>query len=181
MRKLQILFLYSNGPKLKLLKRIHFILLLLVFMPFQSCEEEGICTGIEVARMQAGFYVREGDEVRDTTIAQFIFFSPTRPDSLLYPLSARRNITFPLSNEQESHDRFVFQVADRIDTLHIYKESSLALVSYACGFTTHHYVQGAGSENIVIDTIVINDPLVNLESIENLKIYIKPAAADTAR
>ena len=54
------------------------------------------------------------------------------------------------------------------------------MVSYDCGFTINHKLFRVLYDKTLIDTIIILDPLVNLEDYENLKIYIEPAVADTA-
>ncbi|MCK4750842.1 MAG: hypothetical protein KAT15_27480, partial [Bacteroidales bacterium] len=90
------------------------------------------------------------------------------------------DIVFPLPHSPETYTCFVFSTGAFSDTIFIYHTPRLVLVSYACGFTTNHTIYGVLHENNLIDTIAISDPLVDIENYENLKIYIKPAAADTA-
>jgi hypothetical protein len=169
-------------PKHFHLKRIHYILLLFLFIPFQSCEEEGSCTGVEVARVGAGFYVRHGDIEKDTILDFFTLHSAGNPDSLIYDSAANlQAIRFPLPNEEESHSRFVFKAGSGTDTLHIYKQSRLVLVSYACGFAANHYLQKAEGQGSIIDTVAITIADVAFFNEENIKIYITPAVADSTR
>ena len=88
---------------------------------------------------------------------------------------------FPLPNDEKVDVEFIFRVDSLTDIITVYKSSKLVMESYECGFISHHNLGGLGYENNIIDTIVISDPLVNLIDVENIKIYIKPASADTAR
>jgi hypothetical protein len=165
------------------LRRIHFILLFLLVLPLHSCQEEGACTGVDVARIKAGFYVRSDGPDRDTFLNNVTFYSSLRPDSLIYDSAFNLpELLFPLPNDEKVDVDFNFRVDSLTDIITVYKSSILVMESFECGFVTHHNLRGLGYQNNIIDTIVISDPLVNLIDVENIKIYIKPAvAADTAQ
>ena len=132
--------------------------------------------------MNAGFYVRSDGEERDTILSNVTFYSILRPDSLIYDSAINlREIAFPLPNEEKVDVDFVFRVDSLTDVFTVFKRSKLVMESFECGFVTHHDVYFMDYQNNIIDTIVISDPLVNLIDVENLKIYITPAPADTAQ
>ena len=151
-------------------------------MPLHSCNEEGICSGVKVARVRAGFYVRSDGKDRDTILNNVTFFSNLRPDSLIYDSAFNlRKMSFPLPNDERVDVEFIFRVDSLNDNLTVYKRSKLVMESYECGFISHHDLLDLDYQNNIIDTIIISDPLVNLIDVENIKIYIKPASADTAQ
>jgi len=163
------------------LKRAPFILILLTIFIGPACEDEGVCTGDVITRVNAGFYVRDSIGERDTTLSSVTFFGVLRPDSLLYDSSSgKQEIIFPLNNT-EDFTSFVFSVDTKTDNIKIWHQSRLQLVSYACGFTTVHELYSIGYEQNIIDTIVISEPLVDLRDAENIKIFIRPFLADTAQ
>ena len=134
-----------------------------------------------MSRVNAGFYVRDSIGERDTLLNFFTFFGVSRPDSLIYDSSSNiQKIEFPLPHELETFTGFVLSTGGPGDTILIFHTPRLVLVSYACGFTTNHDISMVSHGTNMIDTVSISDPLVDLEDYENLKIYIKSAAADTA-
>ena len=163
------------------MRHLHFILLIGIGILLQSCSDEGICTGVEVARVNAGFYVRSGDIDRDTVLNNVTFYAVIRPDSLIYDSALNvRGLVFPLSNDEVVAVDFVLKVDSLTDMVSVFKRSRLFMESYACGFTTHHELLDLDYQNNIIDTITISDPAINLFDDENIKIYIKPAVADIA-
>jgi hypothetical protein len=162
------------------LKRIPFILILLTIFIGPACEEEGTCTDDVISRIRAGFYVRDSIGERDTTLSSVTFYGVSRPDSLLYDgSSGEQEIFFPLSYSEENLTRFVFTVGSRTDVINIWHQSRLQMFSYACGFTTVHDLYSIGYEQNIIDTIAITESFVNPGNAENIKIYIRPIAADS--
>lgn len=164
------------------MRRIHFILLLLLLILLHSCDDEGICTGIKVARVTAGFHVRSGGNERDTTLNNVTFYSIIKPDSLVYDSAINlKKMVFPLPNDEKVDAGFVFSVDSLSDQITVFKRTKLVMESYACGFITHHELLDLDYQNNIIDTIIISDPLIDLFDGENIKIYIKPGLADTAQ
>ena len=164
------------------MRRTPFILILLLIITGTACEEDGTCTDNVISRVKAGFYVRDSNGERDTTLGPVTFFGVLRPDSLLYNASsARQSIVFPLSDGSEEFTRFVFTAGTQTDTIKIWHQSRLQLVSYACGFTTVHELYWIGHERNIIDTVSISEPLVDLNDAENIKVYIRPVVADSAQ
>ena len=131
---------------------------------------------------KAGFYVRDSTGERDTTLGSVTFFGALRPDSLLYDASSGiKNVVFPLSNSTESFTRFVFTVGTQTDTIKIWHQSRIQLISFSCGFTTVHELYSIGYGRKIIDTISISEPYVDLRDAENIKVYIRPVVAASAQ
>jgi hypothetical protein len=147
-----------------------------------ACRDEVICTDDVVARVNAGFYVRGAAAQRDTVLGNLTFYAVLRPDSLLYDSSSGiHRIRFPLPLDPgENTTAYFMCTGPMADTIRIHHSSRLELVSYSCGFTTVHEIEWLDYGNRIIDTIYISNPLVDLTDDENLKIYIRPASADTA-
>ncbi len=178
----QILFLYSNDPNTRALNRFSFVPILILMLSCHACENnEGKCTEDLVCRVNAGFYVRDSLGERDTVLSNLTFYGASRPDSLLYDGSSGiSRIEFPLPGSPGEYTSFVFRVDTLTDTINIWHTPILVMVSYECGFTANHNIYWINYQKNAIDTISIPEPLVDLTDEENLKIYIRPAAADTA-
>jgi hypothetical protein len=149
----------------------------------QSCKDESICTDDITCRVNAGFYVRDGNGERDTLLDGVTLYGKLRPDSLIYEnAQGLGNIKFPLPNSMEEHSDFILTVDTISDTLKLWHRSRLEMVSFECGFTVTHDIYWTSHMNMIIDTISITDPLVRLTDEQNIKIYIKPAAVpDSAK
>ena len=157
------------------------ILILLFLLICISCSDEGICTDDITCRVNAGFYVRDSNGERDTVLNDLTLYGSLRPDSMIYNAAKGvQRIEFPLKNSTDSYSSFVFRVDTITDTINLYHKSKLVLVSFECGYTMTHDIFRTAHGNILIDTITIRDPLVDLWDEENLKIYIIPAVPDTA-
>ncbi|KKK95371.1 hypothetical protein LCGC14_2673480 [marine sediment metagenome] len=179
----RILFIYSNDPKKQTLKRVP-LLVILVFVYFcHSCEKEGACTDIDlISRLKAGFYVRDSIEDRDTVLNNVTFYGELRSDSLIYDAAlGLQGLEFPLPHSTEEYTGYVLEIDTMVDIINIWHTPKITLFSYACGFTTTHDIYWLSHTNTIIDSIAIVRPHVNFNSEENFKIYIKPAAADTAQ
>jgi hypothetical protein len=94
--------------------------------------------------------------------------------------SGIHRIRFPLPQSPAEYAAFVMENGSLADTIRIHHSSRLELVSFSCGFTAVHDIEWLEYGNHIIDTISITCPLVDLTDDENLKIYIRPAVADTA-
>jgi hypothetical protein len=163
------------------LKRAGILTVCFLILALPACEDEVICTQELVSRTGAGFYVRDIAGQRDTVLRDMSFYALARPDSLLhYPASPARSIKFPLPQEPEEYTAFVMETGTGTDTIRIYHDTKLVLVSYSCGYAAVHVLEKLEYGHRVIDTIAIDDPLVDLTDDENLKIYVRPAVADTA-
>ncbi|MFC2116033.1 DUF6452 family protein [Bacteroidota bacterium] len=163
------------------MKRIQYLLILISIVFTQACESgEGICTTDVISRVNAGFYVRDSLGERDTLLNDFSFYGTLRPDSLIYDsVAGIKKILFPLPHSPEGYTSFIIST-DTTTEIKIYHTPNLVLVSYECGFTVNHNIYWVSYNKTLIDTIAITDPWVNLTNEENLKIYLKPAVADTA-
>ena len=159
------------------MKNSLFICFFLCHLLLAGCDKgEGICTTDVVSRVHAGFYVRDSLGERDTLLKNFGFYGILRPDSLIYDGVGVKKIVFPLPDVNQQPTLFAFAADTLWDTLKIFHDPMLFLVSFECGFTTHHTIHWVSHKNTIIDTIVISDPLVDLENYENLKIYIRPSS-----
>jgi hypothetical protein len=163
------------------LKRAAILTVTFIFILLPSCQDEVICTQDLVAKANAGFYVRDASGQRDTLVGSFIFYSVLRPDSMLYDASSGiHRIRFPLPQSPAEYTAFVMENGSLADTIIIHYSTRLELVSFSCGFAAVHDLERLEYGNRIIDTISIANPLVDLTDDENLKIYIRPAVADTA-
>ena len=162
------------------MRRVGILTAYVLTLVLPACEEEAICTRDLVARTGAGFYVRDAEEERDTVLQKLSFYALERPDSLLYNAASRGNIKFPLPGEPGSFTAFFLGTGKGSDTIRVFHRSHLVLVSWSCGYAAVHELERLEYGHRIIDTIVIDDPFVDLTEDENLKIYVWPAIADTA-
>jgi hypothetical protein len=162
------------------LKRTGILTVYLLVLLLPACEDEVICTRELVARTGAGFYVRDAAGERDTTLGNLTFYALQRPDSLLYNAASSSSIKFPLPEYPGEVTAFILGTATGTDTFRVFYSTRLELVSWSCGYTAVHELERLEYGHHVVDTIVLDDPVVDLTDDENLKIYVWPAVADTA-
>ena len=165
-----------------LMKNARLLYILGMILALHACEDEGTCTTDLTARVNAGFYVRDGAAGRDTTLSLVTFYGLSRPDSLLYDAaSGVKKLEFPLPPAPAEFTRFVLKVDTLCDTIKLWHLVEFKLVSYACGFSAFHNIYYQSHDDDIIDSIAITNPHVDLTDEENLRIYINPVVADTAR
>jgi hypothetical protein len=163
------------------LKNLALFLLLTFVCLCQSCSDEGPCTDDITCRVKAGFYVRDGDGERDTTVNGLTLYGLARPDSLIYDdAQGISNIEFPLPDKPESYSTYVFRIDSLVDTLFLLHHAHIVMVSFECGATVTHDVYYGFHGNAIFDTVAIIKQQINLSDEENLRIYLNPAVPDTA-
>jgi hypothetical protein len=167
----RIVFLYSNGPNGKRLKKIPLIPVLLMLAVYPSCEREGVCTQSLLSLVNAGFYGWDGDQEVDVLVDRFTLYGEGK-DSLLY--DSMNNVTdfsFPMDMNAMS-STMILQADSLVDTMIIEYAVVPVLVSYECGFTNTFEMSGLSHTRHFIDSIAMIKTLADLEHEENLKIFL---------
>lgn len=131
------------------------------------CEEKG-----EVA-LNVGFYKYTNNIIADTLIDSVSIYIGPNLDTLFYnELEAKTNkVAFPLSPLVDTV-KVVFQFNKAInDTLAIYYNRELRMVSHECGFVHFFKIDTITTTNNKIKSIWISKDFVEYGSKENIKIY----------
>ena len=161
-------------------KGLVYILLLLCLVACSSgdgCMQElKISMKAEVYRM-----------VFDSSIEQFVPEKYSLPitmhgvgrDSLLYDAKSTSTLNFPLQ-KLDTISSFVFTTTINVDTntvvqtdtIDIYHTNTEEFISLECGCVVSNTIVGIAQTTNRIDSIVVVSPEVNLQSGNNIKIYL---------
>lgn len=132
-----------------------------------SCTKESCNEDTEVL-MRAVFYSSESGE--ELSIDSLDIYGLNIPDSVICSMSTLKNIDLPL-NSSTSHCSFVIINGGRADTIEIYYESSLKLLSSACGYIYLHELEEVLYTTNDITNILITNKSVNPVNEENIQIF----------
>ena len=132
-----------------------------------SCTQESCNEDTEVL-MRAVFYSSESGE--ELSIDSLDIYGLNIPDSVICSMSTLKNIDLPL-NSSTSHCSFVIINGGRADTIEIYYESSLKLLSSACGYIYLHELEEVLYTTNDITNILITNKSVNPVNEENIQIF----------
>lgn len=125
--------------------------------------------------------------VFDTSIEQFVPEKYSIPvslyglgsDSLLYDLTLTSTLNIPLQ-KLDTISSFVFETTIQIDTNYVttidtidfYHTNEQEFISLECGCIITNSLVGVAQTTHRIDSVVIVSPEVNLQSSNNIKIYL---------
>ncbi len=153
------------------MKKILLIPFLIMLGVHPSCEGEGICTQSVLSLVNAGFYGWDGEQETEHVVNHFTLYGEGT-DSLLYDSS--NNVTkfsFPMDMNGLS-STLLLQADSLLDTMVIRYTVVPMLVSYECGFTNAFEISGISYTRHFIDSISLIKTTADLESEENLKIFL---------
>ncbi|MDT8402063.1 MAG: DUF6452 family protein [Bacteroidales bacterium] len=132
-----------------------------------SCTEESCDQATEVL-MNAGFYSAETEE--KINIDSLDIYGLNVPDSVICSNSNLNRIGLPL-NPSASGCAFVIINGGRADTLEIFYQSNLKLLSRACGYIYLHEIENINFTENDISGILILNKSVNPGDEENVQIF----------
>ena len=161
-------------------KGLIYILLLLGLV---ACTSGDSCMQELKISMKAEIYRM----VFDSSIEQFVPEKYTLPitihgvgrDSLLYNAKSTSTLSLPLQ-KLDTISSFVFSTTmlvdsnyvERTDTIDIYHTNTEEFISLECGCIVSNTIVGIAQTTNRIDSIVVMSPDVNLQSTNNIKIYL---------
>jgi hypothetical protein len=125
--------------------------------------------------------------VFDSSIEQFVPEKYSLPvtvygvgrDSLLYDTKSTSTLNLPLQ-KLDSISSFAFittinrdsNLIEIVDTIDIYHTNTEEFISLECGCVVSNTIVGIAQTTNRIDSIVVMSPDVNLQSTNNIKIYL---------
>lgn len=111
------------------------ILLLSISVIMTGCIVVELCDDSYDSELVATFKTEKEGETADTTVTSFTLLGIREglPDSLLYNSESASGFIVPL-DPNHNFSRFAIQVDTLSDTLTIYYQHELYLISYGCGF-----------------------------------------------
>lgn len=158
-------------------------LLMFVLMSLISCSSDDNCMQELNFSMKAEVYRM----VFDTSIEQFVPEKYSLPislngvgrDSLLYDSTYTSTLNIPLQ-KLDSVSSFVLTTTIQIDTNYVttvdtidfYHTNEEEFISIECGCIVKNSITGVAQTTHRIDSIVVVSPEVNLQSKNNIKIYL---------
>ena len=156
---------------------------ILLLVSLMSCSSDDNCMQDLKFSMKAEIYRM----VFDTSIEQFVPEKYSIPvslcglgcDSLLYDLTLTSTLNIPLQ-KLDTISSFVFATTIQIDTNYVttidtidfYHTNEQEFISLECGCIMTNSLVGVAQTTHRIDSVVIVSPEVNLQSSNNIKIYL---------
>ena len=160
-----------------------FFLSIFLLISLVSCSSDDNCMQDLNFSMKAEIYRM----VFDTSIEQFVPEKYSIPvslcglgrDSLLYDSASTSTLNIPLQ-KIDTISSFVFTTTIQIDTNYVtttdtidfYHSNGQEFISLECGCIVTNNIVGIAQTTHRIDSVVIVSPEVNLQSKNNIKIYL---------
>ena len=144
------------------------ILFLVLSVLAASCVTVEVCEEESVSELVASFKTMEEGVAADTTVNALSLYGirEGKNDSLLYNGLPASGFMVPLDPQQD-HSSFVMQIDTLVDTLHVYHEHEIYLISYDCGFASLFTLdQLDTSTGLILKDSIISD-MIDAENEEN--------------
>ena len=111
------------------------ILLLGILIFMTGCITVELCEDSYASELVARFKTEKEGETADSTVSSLTLYGirDGMPDSLLYNAESAAGFIVPLDPNQ-SYSRFAIQIDTLTDTLILFHQHELYLISYECGF-----------------------------------------------
>lgn len=124
-----------------------------------GCVTVEVCEEEYASEMVASFKTLKDGEVADTTVNALSIFGirEGENDSLLYDDDAESTFSVPLDPHHD-YSSFVLQIDTLQDTLHVYYEHEIYMISYACGFASLFTLDRLETRSgLIVNDTIIND------------------------
>lgn len=131
------------------------------------------CKYPEGVKANIGFYKFNGNILKDTLIDSLQVIIINGSNDLYYDGTKTKvkSVSLPLSMINDS-STFIFKFDNTIqDTLVLYYDQYLHMVSHECGFVNFYNILNSKVTNNNIDSLWIRKELVEYGNEENIKIY----------
>ncbi len=140
------------------------ILLLVLFLFAASCITVDICDESYDSELVAKFKTDHEGEAVDSTVSALTLYGIREglSDSLLYDSASVSGFEVPL-DPHRNLTRFVMQINDQTDTLTIYYQQEIYLISYTCGFADLFTLDHLESSSGIIAGDTIISPMIDAE------------------
>jgi len=111
------------------------ILLLSIIILMTGCLSVELCDDSYASELVARFKTEKQGETADSTVSSLTLYGIREglPDSLLYNSESASGFMVPLDPNQ-NFSRFAIQMDTLFDTLTIFYQHEIYLISYGCGF-----------------------------------------------
>ncbi|MFO7998321.1 MAG: DUF6452 family protein [Bacteroidales bacterium] len=153
-----------------------FAALMVLFLA--GCQQEEVCEELTSNPLRIGFYMpSESGQSVTALIDSLTVFGLNRPEDAIYnKQSAVSRIELPLDPGRDSC-AFVLQFPEMSDTLFLFYQRELTLLSVECGFVMFYDLERVESTRHVITGIQVNINQVTNSFDEHLKVIV-PAPAN---
>lgn len=151
---------------------IQIICMVLLAHLISACEELP-CKYTNGVQLKAGFYVYNGISLKDTSLQNFRL-ELYNDDDTSYEITYDKliqSISFPLSMLADSSVIILHFQNMKSDTMTIYYEKSLHLLSHQCGFDEFFEIRNIQTTTHQLDSVWIRNEVVDYAQNEHLKIY----------
>lgn len=144
--------------------RILFLFLILA----ASCVSVEVCEEENVSELTARFKTEKEGELTDTTVTALSLYGIREglSDSLLYDSIPASGFVVPLDPHHD-FSRFVLQIDTLRDTLSVYYEHEIYMISYTCGFASLFTLDQIETSSGVIQKDTIIKEMVDAEYEDN--------------
>jgi hypothetical protein len=132
-------------------------LIILFSLVMTSCITVEVCDEESDSKLVASFKTRHDGVPADSTVSEVTIYGIREgmADSLLYNLASLSGFAVPLDPHHD-YSRFVMQIGERVDTLTIFQDHEIYMISYTCGFANLFTIDHIENSNEIIksDTII---------------------------
>jgi hypothetical protein len=140
------------------------ILILTIIILTAACVSVEVCEEEYASEMVASFKTMDGGTAADTTVNSLSLYGirEGRNDSLLYHDVSTSGFVIPLDPEQD-FSSFVLQIDTLTDTLKVYYEHEIYMISYTCGFASLFTLDQLETRTGVIQNDTIINAMIDAE------------------
>jgi len=138
---------------------------------FTGCQEE-LCEELTENPLRVGFYIEENGENIPVEIDSMSVVGIGK-EELLYDDTNVGMLELPLDVSRDSCG-FKFYFPQKTDTLKVYYERNLSLVSIECGFVTFFEILDLEMTNNVIKSYSIEEPNITNVNEEHIFLTVYP-------
>lgn len=150
----------------------YIVFILIIYLLFTSCSDDQ-CNADTDTLLKNELLVIDEDLIAINFLAKLSLYSPEWSDSIHYSEEGSKNILYiTLSPNSDTTELIITSLqAPLNDTLFIYSERELLLLSPECGFVTNYTIDSIIHTNHYIDSLKIINKNISTEKDGSVQIY----------
>lgn len=149
-----------------------FITCLISWISISSCNDDvTLCESSTSTVMGIGFYELVDGQPLDTALPAITIYAIGKSENLFMD-SSLSSVKLPLNPNADTSSFYIQSDSTSMaDTITITYTRQLRLISPACGFVTFFNIDTLFGTRHSIDSIYLEDKIINTSNVENLQIY----------
>lgn len=159
------------------MKKIGLNIFLIVFLSvgFFSCNTDETCRKSRTVLLGMNFYLDSINSTTNRLVVQnltidSLWIKGDGLDKYFYSKESKNSVKLPLNSFAEE-SKYFMRFNETIDTVTIKHKNFTEFLSLECGYIRTHKIDTVISTNNFIDSISVNQELVNTIYVENIQIH----------